>query len=306
MFAAQDEGAWVSSLKVSAWLDASWPIGEVLAIAQEVEQAGFHGIWLADHFMANTGTEERSDSGMHECFSLLAGLATAVPRVRLGSLVAGITYRHPAVLAKMASTIDHLSGGRLVLGVGAGWQLNEHAAYGIQLGSVRERIDRFEEAVLILRGLLSDQRTTVDGSYYTVTDAPLEPKPVQAPLPIMIGAGGERRMLGIVAANANEWNCWSTPEVFAQKSTVLNEHCARVGRDPKSIWRTTQAILRFDGASSNSRFVTIGGSVDYVVDVVGQWQSSGLDEWIIPSFGSPAHARETFSRVMTDVVPQLS
>jgi F420-dependent oxidoreductase-like protein len=297
----------MSELKISAWLSASWPISDVIEVGKQVEQAGYHGIWMADHFMANTGTEERSDAGMHECFSLLAGLATVVPRVRLGSMVAGITYRHPAVLANMASTIDHLSGGRLVLGIGAGWQLNEHAAYGIELGSVRERIDRFEEGTEIIRGLLTEPRTTVQGKYYSVTDAPMEPKPVQARLPIMIGASGEKRMLGIVAEQADQWNTWSTPEVFAQKSAVLDEHCERIGRDPKSVWRTTQALVNFDGPEGGQPpFVTIGGSVDRVVDVVGQWQEAGLNEWLVPPRGTPEQARELFERVMGEVAPQLS
>jgi alkanesulfonate monooxygenase SsuD/methylene tetrahydromethanopterin reductase-like flavin-dependent oxidoreductase (luciferase family) len=295
----------VSSLKVSAWLSTTWPVEDLIAVANEVEQAAYHGIWLADHFMFNTETEERSDDGLHECLTLLAGLAVAVPRVRLGSLVAGITYRHPAVLAAIASTIDHLSGGRFVLGIGTGWQLNEHAAYGIELGSVPERIDRFEEAVVVLRGLLTEPRTTVNGKYYTVTDAPLEPKPVQSRLPILIGAGGERRMLGIVAAAADEWNCWSTPDVFAQKSAVLDEHCDRIGRDRASIWRTTQAIVQLDKDDDGGP-VTIGGSVDQVVDAVGQWQLSGLNEWIVPGFGPPALVQERYHRIMSEVLPQLS
>lgn len=295
------------SLKVSAWLSVSWPTHDVLAVASEAEQAGYHGIWLADHFMVNTETIEPSDSGLHECFSLLAGLAVAVPRVRLGSLVAGTTYRHPAVLAKMAATIDHLSGGRLVLGIGTGWQLNEHAAYGIELGSIRERIDRFEEGIEIIRGLLTEQRTTVHGTYYTVSDAPLEPKPVQSRLPLLIGAKGEQRMLAIVAAAADEWNCWSTPEVFARKTAALDAHCTRIGRDPLSIWRTTQAKIQLDEAGPPSdAHATITGSIDRVVDTVGRWQSLGLNEWIIPSLDTPAQTRDLLGRVMNEAMPQLS
>ncbi len=296
----------MATLKVSAWLDARWSVEELITIATEVEQAGFHGVWLADHFMGNTNTEERSAEGMHECFALLAALAVTVPRVRIGSLVAGITYRNPAVLAKSLTTIDHLSGGRLVAGVGTGWQLNEHAAYGIELGGLRERIDRFEEGLQILRGLTTQSRTTVHGKYFTVDDAPLEPKPQQDRLPILIGASGERRMLGIVAATADEWNCWSTPEVFAHKSAVLDEHCERIGRDPKSIWRTTQAFISFGPLDDTShRHRAIGGSVAEVVDTVGKWHESGCDEWIVPGLGPTEHARETFARVMSEVVGQL-
>lgn len=294
------------NLKVSAWLDAGWAVEDVIAVANEAEQSGFHGIWLADHFMGNTNTSERSDVGMHECFALLAALAVTVPRVRLGALVAGITYRNPAVFAKTATTIDHLSGGRLVLGVGTGWQINEHEAYGIELGGLRERIDRFVEGVNVLRGLTTQQRTTVEGNYFTVTDAPLEPKPIQPRLPILIGASGEKRMLGIVAELADEWNCWSTADSYAAKVAVFDEHCARLGRDPKTVWRTTQAPIQFDRIDdTNTRHVPIGGSVDAIVDVVSRWHESGLNEWIVPGMGSTGYARDTFERVMSEVVPQL-
>ena len=294
-------------LRISAWPEAFWPVETILEVAHEVEQAGYEGIWLSDHFMTNTGTEEPAESGQHECFALLAALATQVPRVRLGSMVAGMTYRHPAVLANAASTIDHLSGGRFVLGIGAGWQVNEHVAYGIRLGSIRERIDRFEEGAQVIKGLLTNRRTTMAGSHYTVTEAPLNPKPLQPSLPLLLGASGEQRTLGIVAALADQWNCWSDPDVYARKSAALDEHCERLGRDPKSIWRTTQAILRFDEPPvPNSRPVMIGGSVDQIVDVVGRWQDAGLDEWIVPGWGLPDQGREIFHRVMTEVVPQLS
>jgi F420-dependent oxidoreductase-like protein len=293
--------------RVSAWLDLSWPMDQIIAAGKEAEAAGYDGLWVADHFMGNTGTDERSDDGVHECFSVLAGLSTVVPRVRLGSMVAGITYRNPGVLAAMASTIDHLSDGRLVLGVGAGWQLNEHAAYGIELGPIRERIDRFEEGLAALRGLLTEQRTTVEGKYFQILDAPNEPKPVQPRMPILIGASGEKRMLGIVAETADEWNTWSTPELFAQKSAVLNEHCERVGRDPKSIQRSTQAIVQIGDTDEPSRFpFKIGGSIDQLVDTIGQWREAGLDEWIVPSFGPADKGRELLNQVISDVVPQLS
>ena len=114
-------------------------------------------------------------------------------------------------------------------------------------------------------------------------------------LPLLIGASGKQRTLGIVAALADQWNCWSDPEVFAQKSAVLDQHCERIGRDPRSIWRTTQAILRFDEPPvSNTRPVMVGGSVDQIVDVVGRWQEAGLDEWIVPGWGSPEQGREIF------------
>ncbi|MDT8911920.1 TIGR03560 family F420-dependent LLM class oxidoreductase [Amycolatopsis sp. PS_44_ISF1] len=294
----------MAELAVGAWLSPGWSTEDVLAVANEAEQAGYDSVWMADHFMTNSGTDEVAEPALHECFSLLAALAAAVPRVRLGSLVAGITYRHPAVLANMAATIDNVSGGRLVLGVGAGWQANEHAAYGIELGTVRERIDRFEEGLKVLRGLLSESRTTVEGQYYRVTGAPRTPV-VRPRVPILIGAAGERRMLGLVAEYADEWNCWSDPEVFARKSAVLDEHCERVGRDPRSIRRTTQAVLTAgDVRAQPGRFV-VGGSVAQLVDAIGHWREAGLDELIVPTFGPVEQARELYALLQQEVLPQI-
>jgi alkanesulfonate monooxygenase SsuD/methylene tetrahydromethanopterin reductase-like flavin-dependent oxidoreductase (luciferase family) len=297
----------VSDFRVSAWLDSAWPIDIMIDAARDAEQLGYGGLWLADHFMSNTGTSEPSEDGVNECFSSLAGLARSVPRVRLGSMVAAMTYRHPAVVAKIASTIDHLSGGRFVLGLGPGWQLNEHESYGIPLGSVRDRVDRFAEGVQVISGLLNLPRTTVTGDYYQLKDATLDPKPVQARLPILLAASGERRTLPIVAAFADEWNCWSTPPIFAQKSAVLDSLCEHLGRSPESIWRTTAAHLRLDDPSfSGSEPESIGGSVSQVVDTVGRWRELGLNEWIVPFWGDPRAAREALGRVMTDVVAQLA
>src|SRR5690606_35197449 len=136
-----------------------------------------------------------------ESTAVLAGLATATERVRLGSLVFGNTYRHPAVLAKWAATVDHLSGGRLLLGIGAGWQENEHEQYGIELPAPKARLARFEEACQVIRGLLTQERTALTGDHYRLTNACAEPKPVQERLPILIGGKGDR-MMGIVARHA--------------------------------------------------------------------------------------------------------
>src|SRR5690606_28244737 len=137
-----------------------------------------------------------------EATAMLAGLAVATSRVRLGSLVLSATYRHPAVLANWAATVDHASGGRLVLGVGAGWQENEHRQYGLRLGAPGERLARLDEHLQVLRGLLDRPTTTVRGEHYEVTDALCEPKPLQRPLPILVGGKGDR-MLRLVARHAD-------------------------------------------------------------------------------------------------------
>ena len=152
--------------------------------------------------------------------------------VRLAPLVTSVTYRHPAVLANIAAAVDQVSRGRLTLGIGAGWQENEHAAYGIALGTVRERMDRFEEATQIVRSLLDQSRTTFSGQYFQLQDAPNQPAPVQARVPLLIGGGGERRTLRIAARYADHWNAWTTPELLTHKLSVLRAHCEQVGRDP--------------------------------------------------------------------------
>src|SRR5580700_9073279 len=215
---------------------------DVWRAADDIEV--FESGWTFDHFYPIF-----SDSAgpCLEGWMTLAGLAQATRRLRLGTLVTGIHYRHPAVLANMAATLDVMSGGRLELGIGAGWNEEESGAYGIELGSPRERSDRFEEACAVLTGLLSQPTTTFKGSYYQLTDARCEPKPVQRPHPpICIGGSGERRTLRTAARFAQHWNfAGGTPEEFARKRDVLHQHCADLGRDPNEILLSSH--VRFEG-----------------------------------------------------------
>lgn len=165
---------------------------------------------------------------------MLAGLAALVPRIRLSILVSGNTYRHPALLAKEAVTVDHISGGRLDLGLGAGWYVREHKAYGFELGSAGSRVDRLDEALTIIRSLTSQRRTTYSGEHYALDDAPFEPKPIQDHLPVMIGAQ-KPRMLGLVAKHADIWNLNHGPEAMREFGQTLNEACERINRDPSEI-----------------------------------------------------------------------
>ena len=179
----------------------------------------------------------------------LAALAQATRRLRLGTLVTGIHYRHPAVLANMAATLDVVSGGRLELGIGAGWNEEESGAYGIELGGPAERSDRFEEACEVIVSLLTRQATDFTGTYYQLTSARCEPKPVQQPHPpVCIGGSGERRTLRTAARFAQHWNfVGGTPEEFARKRDVLHAHCQDVGRDPKEIMLSSHVRLGPDG-----------------------------------------------------------
>ena len=198
--------------------------------------------WNFDHFYPIQGD---TSGPCLEGWVTLTALAQATSRLRLGCLVTGVLYRHPAVLANMASTLDIVSAGRLELGLGAGWNEQECAAYGIELGTLTQRFDRFDEACDVIRSLVGQETTTHEGRYFTLTDARNEPKGPQQPLPICIGGTGERRTLRTVARVADHWNLpYFDPEVYARKSDVLAAHCADRGRDPGSIKRSTHVFAR--------------------------------------------------------------
>lgn len=269
-------------MRLSIWPGAGQRYDEILEVARHAERTGWDGVYVADHFMPNAGPGRDPHAPTLECGTLVAALGAAVPRVRIGSLVYGNTYRHPAVLANMAATADHVTGGRFTLGVGAGWQVNEHEQYGIELPPVRQRLDRFVEALEVLHGLLRRPETTFDGEYYRLTGAVCEPKPVQDPLPILIGGGGERRMLGIVARYADVWNTWGLPDLIAHKSAVLDDFCASAGRDPKAIARTAQALVVVDGPLPDMPMPVIGGSPQRLGETIAEYREIGLDELIVP------------------------
>ena len=217
----------------------TWP--GVQSLWRHLERTGWDIACVTDHFMPNSPTKE---GDMMEAWSTLSALATMVPRMQVGTIVLGNTYRHPAVLAKMAAQVDIISDGRLLLGLGAGWQENEHLAYGIPFYSMRERLDRLDEACEVLRQLWTQERSNFKGSYYQLSDAPLSPKPVQDPHPeLMIGGGGEKVTLRIVARHADHWNVWGGPRILAHKGAILDQHCADLGRDPSSMYRSANMVL---------------------------------------------------------------
>lgn len=297
----------------SLWPAASRPWNDVLEAASYAECTGWHGVWVADHFMPD-GADRSGPT--NECLALLGGLAVATSRVRIGSMVLGNTYRHPAVVAKQAATLDQMSGGRFVLGVGAGWQVNEHEAYGIELPPVRERLARFEEACQVFSGLLGRERTTFDGAYYRLDDAPLEPKPAR--LPLLIGAAGEKVALRIVARYADEWNHWGLPELAEQKGRVFAEHCARIDRDPAGVRRSAQAMVEIlDPGDSEARArkerlenagrPVIMGSAAEVLDTVARYPTAGIDEFLVTDvlLGTGTRREDALERLRTEVFTRL-
>ena len=185
-------------MRFSVWPSPTQSFADVLEIARHAETTGWDGLFYADHFMPDG---DATRVAWPEAWTTLAALAAQVPRIRIGPLVTGNTYRHPAVLAKMAATVDHISGGRLVLGLGAGWQENEHRQYGIPYYTVKERLERLAEACELLKALFTNETTTYRGKHYALDNAVLEPKPVQKPLPLLIGGGGEQVTLKLVAVD---------------------------------------------------------------------------------------------------------
>ena len=295
-------------MRFSFWPNPSQPYGEVLALARHVESTGWDGLWYADHFMPNAAD---TSTAWPEAWTTLSAIGAMVPRLRIGTLVTGNTYRHPAVLAKMAATLDHITAGRVVLGLGSGWQENEHAQYGIPFYTVAERLQRLDEACAVIKALFTDGTASYDGRFYTLKNASLEPKPVQRPLPLLIGGGGEQVTLKITARWADEWNVWGTPETLEQKMAILDGHCRALGRDPRTIQRSAVALLFMSDdpaylermRSTKMQQAAIIGTVDEVAATVARYAALGVDELIVPDFtlGPKAQKIATLNRFIREV-----
>ena len=302
-------------MQFSAWLNIAHPPGDVLDLARWVDGEGWYGIWVADHYMPNTGTTEAPLGPTHECWSMLPAIAATTSNVRLGPLVAPTSVHHPALLANRASTIDHISNGRMVLGLGAGWQINEHHAYGIDLEPPRRRVDRFGEAIQIVRSLLDEERTSFAGDVYALDEAPMEPKPVQGRLPILVGSSGPR-MLRLLANHADEWNAWGAPDVAAERMAGYRAACEAVGRDPATMRTSAQALVVLTDDAEQRRTAldgpmaerTIAGSAAEVIDQLGRYAELGFDEFIVPDFTlgrTLEQRRDGLARIRAEVIDQI-
>ena len=265
--------------------DTSWAAMRDMWIAADDIDVFSCG-WTFDHFYPILVKDRTGPC--FEGWTTLAALAGLTQRIRLGVMVTGNPYRHPAVLANMAASLDVISDGRLELGIGAGWNQEESDAYGIDLPPLRERFDRFEEACEVLHLLLTETVSSFAGTYYRLTDARCEPKPVQSPRPpLVIGGGGERRTLRIAARWADQWNlAGGSPDDLRHKVEVLHAHCADVGRDPAEIEVSIQ--------------VRADGEVSAVVDQTAALADAGAQHVIIayrPPFD--AHALEQMAAALT-------
>jgi len=216
-----------------------WP--QLVDRVQFAESAGFDGAWVFDHFTPLYGDQK---GPCLEGWTLLAGLAAVTSRIRLGVLVTGITYRHPSILATEAVTVDHISRGRLEIGIGAAWHQPEHEALGVPFPSIKERAERLEEGVQVMRLLMTKDRANFKGRHYSLDHASYHPRPLQQPHPpIWIGAGGEQLMLPIVARQADAWHAFGSEETMVTKSRLLDRLAHEAGRDPKLILRSASLSL---------------------------------------------------------------
>jgi len=294
---------------------------DLLALWRELDRdSNFDHLWLMDHFVTGAGTAADSSGPCMEGWTSLAALAQATSRVRLGILVTGNTYRHPAVLAKMATTVDHISGGRLEFGLGGAWHTYEHQAFAIPFHTTKERLARLDEAAQMIKLLWTQPRPKFEGRYYRLDEPPYNPPNVQQPHPpILIGGGGEKRTLRTVAKYADATNVSGPPEEVRRKFEVLEGHCREAGRDYSEIRRTVQLLLfltddpafqqrvvqgvmAFRGVGEDeARRSVLLGSVEEVKAQVGEFAAAGVQEIIVAQF--PRTHRESLLRFSQEVIP---
>ena len=265
----------------------------IKATLQTMDAGRWSSAWFYDHFIPpfsfTAEVMEHDRIATFEGWSLLSGAAAVTNRLRLGLLVAGNTYRNPALLAKMAATVDHISNGRLEIGIGAAWNIREHQAYGWEFPSAKERSDRLEEACKLLKVLFTaDGLVDFQGEYYTLKQAPFEPKGVQQPHPpILVGGTGEKRTLRTLAMYGDIMNVIASPEEFKRLVGVLERHCEDVGRDPATIRKTVHVPIRIMADEARAAELRRGddwnmiGPVPFVIDRVNDFIEAGVDEFMM-------------------------
>jgi len=246
---------------------------------QIAEAADFDGAWVFKHFKPLYGDP---NGPCLEGWTVLAGLAALTSKIRLGVLVTGITYRHPSILATEAITVDHISNGRLEIGMGAAWHQPEHEELGIPFPPIKERAERLEEGVQVMRLLMTKDRATFDGRHYQLRNASYHPRPVQQPHPpIWIGAGGEQLMLPIVARQADAWHAFGSGQSMAAKSRLLDQLAEKAGRDPQRILRSASLSLSRPWDQVRRRAAQLrDAGFGYLI---AEWPSEGkgrLDEFV--------------------------
>jgi len=277
---------WKRELRDIADPQAAWAKTKEVTLAAEA--AGYDSIWVYDHFH---NVPKPSHETVFECWTTMAALAEATSRIRLGQMVGCALYRPPALLAKMTSNIDVISGGRLEWGIGAGWYRNEFAGYGYEFGEPKERIGRMRETVEIVTSMWSESETTYEGKYFQLSRAQCDPKPVQSPRPpVWIGGGGEQLTLRVVARLADWANFGGKPEEWANKREVLKGHCKAVGRDEEEIGKSWSPDLLIRESEAEIREVVAAGKA-------GSIWGEEFDSWAAGNLvGTPDQVAEKFAR----------
>jgi len=274
----------------------------VADIAGAAEESGFDSVWVMDHFYQIAGVGPRTDP-MLEAYTLLGALAARTQRVSLGTMVSGVTYRNPALLAKEVTTLDVISKGRAILGIGGAWNEDEHAGYGFEFPPIGERLDRLEEALQICRSMFTEEAPSFTGRHYRVHEALNYPRPIRPEgIPILVGGGGERRTLRLVAQYADACNLFGDLDTTRHKLEVLDRHCDAVGRDPAAITRTRLGTLVIADTTEEAerkarelaavrgmdeerlRAMTTIGDPDTVCEEVAAYLEAGLDGLIFNMF----------------------
>jgi len=297
----------------------------IKGLCQESERLGLESFWIMDHIHALLPPPQRPSL---ECWTLLTALAVSTRKIRLGTLVMCNSYRHPPMLAKMASTLDVISDGRLILGLGAGWHEPEYTGYGFPFPKAAVRIQQLREGIKILKKMFTEEKTNFEGKHYTLRDAENYPKPVQKPHPpIWIGGGGEKLMLRVVAELADGWNWVNlSPEEFKHKVEVLEKYCSEFGRDPSEIVKSYQiTVFTAEKAEeSNRRFdrfhrshplksirempreelirKQVVGPPDKVIESINEYVKAGAN-YIIFAFPEEGRLRESLHLCAERVLP---
>ncbi|HEV7863574.1 MAG TPA: LLM class F420-dependent oxidoreductase [Acidimicrobiia bacterium] len=292
----------------------------IAGIATTAEGHGFDSVWVMDHLYQIEMVGPREDP-MLEAYSLLSALAARTGRVGLGTMVTGVTYRNPALLAKIVTTLDVISSGRAILGIGAAWNDDEHAGYGFDFPSVKERMDRLEEALQIIRAMFTETAPTFEGRYYKVREVLNNPKPIRGRIPILIGGSGEKRTLRLVAQYGDACNLFGDPDTVRHKLDVLERHCADVGRDPAEITKTAlqSVIVRPTAAEAEkaleafatsrgtipdrARPFLIAGDPETVSERIAAYRAAGIDGMVVnmpevADLDAVALAGETLSQAL--------
>ena len=298
-------------------------VEELKDVWQEAEVLGFDTLWVNDHLLPSVGPQ---DGAMLESWTLLGAMAASTSKIQIGCMVTSNTFRHPSILAKMATTVDHLSNGRLIFGIGSGWFKREHEAYGVEFSTMKGRARRLDEALQVITKLWQANPTASHtGTYYSLVDAPFVPKPVQQPMPpIMIGGVGEKLTLPIVARYAQMWNApILSPGQFAKKNQVLEQYCQEINRDcseiersyltpmylnpsPEALQQVLQRAMTIRGLTEEeARQTIIAGTPAEIRAQLQTYIDIGVTHFIINLRRPGLYDREAVRVFATEIMPAL-